>query len=54
MESSDKSKNESNIANSFNPDLTIPDFTISTINDSTEFRSSNLKKDGIILLKYFI
>ncbi len=33
--------------------LMLPDFTISTIEDSTMFSSSSISKEGIILLKYF-
>ncbi len=31
----------------------IPDFTIYTIKDSTEFSSKSLPKNGIVLIKYF-
>ncbi len=33
--------------------LMLPDFTISTVEDSTIFSSSSISKEGIILLKYF-
>ncbi|MEM9895594.1 MAG: hypothetical protein AAF789_04430 [Bacteroidota bacterium] len=33
--------------------LMIPDFVISTVEDSTTFSSSDISKDGLILLKYF-
>ncbi len=33
--------------------LMIPDFTISTIQDSTNFSSESIPKDGIFLIKYF-
>ncbi|MEM1406386.1 MAG: hypothetical protein AAGG59_06400 [Bacteroidota bacterium] len=37
----------------FNEDLAIPNFTISTIKDSTNYSSQSLPKDGILLIKYF-
>ncbi len=33
--------------------LAIPEFTISTISDSTDFHSTSLPKEGILLIKYF-
>ncbi|WP_157957228.1 TlpA family protein disulfide reductase [Winogradskyella tangerina] len=33
--------------------LKIPDFTIYTINDSTDFRTKDIPKEGIVLIKYF-
>ncbi len=36
-----------------NEDSAIPDFILSTIKDSTDFRSTSLSKNGIVLIKYF-
>lgn len=33
--------------------LSIPDFKISTIKDSSDFSSQNLPKDGLLFIKYF-
>ncbi len=33
--------------------LMMPEFTLSTIDDSTIFNSQNINKDGLILIKYF-
>ncbi|MEM6629116.1 MAG: hypothetical protein AAF694_05565 [Bacteroidota bacterium] len=40
-------------ATTFNEELAIPDFTISTIRDSTDFSSKSIPKEGILLIKYF-
>ena len=40
-------------ATTFYDSLAMPGFTISTINDSTDFSTVDLPKDGIILFKYF-
>ncbi|MEM7109896.1 MAG: hypothetical protein AAF519_16845 [Bacteroidota bacterium] len=37
----------------FDEDLALPNFTISTIKDSTAFSSKGITKDGILLIKYF-
>lgn len=50
--SSDDSKPKDDVQKNFNQDLAIPDFSILTI-DSTQFESNTIKKDGIILIKYF-
>ncbi len=37
----------------FKEELAIPEFTIYTLKDSTEFHSKKLPKKGIVLVKYF-
>lgn len=51
--SKDKPNAENKITTVFNSDLAMPDFMISTIKDSSDFKSADIQKDGIILLKYF-
>ena len=46
-------KDKVEVADNFKKDLVIPNFTISTIKDSTDFNSKDIKKDGLILIKYF-